>query len=415
MSNFLRSTAEYDSVPNPYDVPVSIIDLSDHRIPNSGLQLEYYKRIRQEDPVHYLEHSKFGPYWSVTTYKDLQEVENHPEIYSSDVRNGGCLILDGMPLGFMSMDDPLHCQQRGTLMPLMVPSNLARMGDAVRERTKEILQNLPRGEAFDWVEAVSLPLTTRMLSIILDFPYDEEKILPVWTEWSTDVDAGADPKWSKRRNEILEDMGVRLRKLFEAKKTQEPTGDVLSIMAHSEHLSNLSQKEFQGLMSLIVVGGNDTTRNSMTALIQAMEEFPSEFDKVRENPKLVSSAIQETIRWWSPVAHQRRTVTQDTELSGKKLKKGDKVILWFKSGNYDEEAFPNPGEFNITRDNVRRHIAFGFGIHRCFGARLGELQVSILLEEILKMGLTIKTVSPAVRSDTCMINGFEQQLVIVED
>ena len=254
-----------------------------------------------------------------------------------------------------------------------------------------------------------------MLSIILDFPYDEEKILPVWTEWSTDVDAGADPKWSKRRNEILEDMGVRLRKLFEAKKTQEPTGDVLSIMAHSEHLSNLSQKEFQGLMSLIVVGGNDTTRNSMTALIQAMEEFPSEFDKVRENPKLVSSAIQETIRWWSPVAHQRRTVTQDTELSGKKLKKGDKVILWFKSGNYDEEAFPNPGEFNITRDNVRRHIAFGFGIHRCFGARLGELQVSILLEEILKMGLTIKTVSPAVRSDTCMINGFEQQLVIVED
>ena len=129
----------------------------------------------------------------------------------------------------------------------------------------------------------------------------------------------------------------------------------------------------------------------------------------------MSSAIQETIRWWSPVAHQRRTVTQDTELSGKKLKKGDKVILWFKSGNYDEEAFPNPGEFNITRDNVRRHIAFGFGIHRCFGARLGELQVSILLEEILKMGLTIKTVSPAVRSDTCMINGFEQQLVIVED
>lgn len=415
MNSAFKSTAEYDSVPNPFDVPLSHIDLSDHRIPNSGFQLEYYKRIRAEDPVHFIEDSKFGPYWSITTYKDLQEVENHPEIYSSDWTNGGCLILDGMKLGFMAMDDPRHAQQRMTLMPLMVPSNLHRMGEAVRERTREILKNLPRGEAFNWVDEVSMPLTTRMLAILLDFPFDEEKILPVWTEWSTDVDAGAHPIWGKRRKEILEDMGVRLRKLFNAKKTQEPVGDVLSILAHSEHMSDLSQEEFQGLMSLIVVGGNDTTRNSMTALIQVMEKFPEQFDKVREDRSLVAAAVQETIRWWSPVAHQRRTVTQDTELSGKQLKKGDKVVLWFKSGNHDTSVFPDPENFDILRDNVRRHMAFGFGIHRCFGARLGELQVVILLEEIMNLGLKIKTAAPAVRSDTCMINGFEEQLVVVED
>ncbi len=415
MNNGFKSTAEYDSVPNPYDVPLSHIDLSDHRIPNSGYQLDYYKRIRSEDPVHFIEDSKFGPYWSITTYKDLQEVENHPEIYSSDWENGGCLILDGMKLGFMAMDDPKHAQQRMTLMPLMVPSNLHRMGEAVRERTRDILENLPRGKAIDWVEEVSLPLTTRMLALLLDFPFDEEKILPVWTEWSTDVDAGAHPIMGRRRREILEDMGIRLRKILEAKKAQEPVGDVLSILAHSEHMSDLSQEDFQGLMSLIVVGGNDTTRNSMTALVQCMEMFSSEFDKVRENPKLIPAAVQETIRWWSPVAHQRRTVVKDTVLDGKQLKKGDKVVLWFKSGNHDDGMFPNPEEFNITRDNVRRHIAFGFGIHRCFGARLGELQVVILLEEILKLGLKIKMAEPALRSDTCMINGFENQMVIIEE
>lgn len=415
MNNNFKSTAEYDSVPNPVDVPISHIDLSDHRIPNSGFQLDYYKRIRSEDPVHYIEDSKFGPYWSITTYKDLQEVENHPEIYSSDWSNGGCLILDGMKLGFMAMDDPDHAKQRMVLMPLMVPSNLKRMGEALRERTRDILKDLPRGVPFNWVDKVSLPLTTRMLAILLDFPYDEEKILPVWTDWSTDVDAGAHPVWGKRRLEILEDMGVRLRKLMESKKQQEPKGDVLSIIAHSENMSELSQEDFQGLMSLIVVGGNDTTRNSMTALIQVMEKFSSEFKKVNEDRSLIPAAVQETIRWWSPVAHQRRTVLKDTELSGKKLKKGDKVVLWFKSGNHDETVFPDPENYDISRDNVRRHIAFGFGIHRCFGARLGELQLVILLEEILNLGLKIKSASPAVRSDTCMINGFEEQMVIVED
>jgi cytochrome P450 len=319
-----------------------------------------------------------------------------------------------MKLGFMAMDDPLQAQQRMTLMPLMTPSTLQKMGESIRARTRSLLQSLPLGEPFNWVDEVSIPLTTRMLSILLDFPYDEEKILPAWTLWSTDVDAGAHPVLSKRRQEILEDMGIRLRKILEAKKQLPPTGDVLSIMAHSATMADMSQEDFQGLMSLIVVGGNDTTRNSMTALIQVMDQFPEEWDKVRRDRSLATSAIQETIRWWSPVAHQRRTAVCDTELGGKQIRKGDKVVLWFKSGNYDESAFSNPEKFDISRDNVRRHIAFGFGIHRCFGARLGELQVTILLEEILNLGLTIKPVAAAVRSDTCMINGFEEQMVVVD-
>lgn len=414
MNNKFVPTSEFEQVPNPYEVAVEQLDLSDHRLPNSGFQLDYYKRIREEDPVHFLADSKFGPYWSITTYEDLQEVESNPDIYSSDWSNGGCLILDGMKLGFMAMDDPLHAEQRMTLTPLMVPSNLKRMGESIRERTRAILQSLPKGEPVNWVEKVSLPLTTRMLSILLDFPYDEEKILPVWTEWSTDVDAGADPKWNKRRMEILEDMGVRLRKILERKKNEEPAGDVMSILAHSQNMSNISQEDFQGLMSLIVVGGNDTTRNSMTALIQCMHQFPEEWEKVRQDRSLIPTAIHETIRWWSPVAHQRRTVVKDTILKDKQLKAGDKVVLWFKSGNHDENAYPDAREFKLDRQNTRRHIAFGYGIHRCFGARLGELQVTILLEEMMDMGIKVTPLEEAVRSDTCMINGFEEQLVVVE-
>lgn len=414
MNNNFRSTADYPVVPKPYEVPIENIDLSDSRLPSSGLQLDYYTRIREEDPVHFIQNSKFGPYWSITTYKDLQEVESHPEIYSSDWTNGGVLILDGMKLGFMAMDDPLHSKHRMTLMPLMAPSSLQKMGVSIRERTRSLLQSIAIGQPFNWVDEVSIPLTTRMLAILLGFPFDEETILPVWTEWSTNVDAGADPVLSKKRDEILLDMGVRLRKLYEARKNLPPQDDVLSILAHSAEMSDLNDEDFQGLMSLLVVGGNDTTRNSMTALIQAIDRYPQEWEKVKQDRSLASSAIHETIRWWSPVAHQRRTVTEDTMLDGKQLKKGDKVVLWFKSGNHDEAVFPNAATFDISRKNVRRHIAFGYGIHRCFGARLGELQLSILLDEIFDLGLSVKPVSKDIRSETCMINGFEEQMVIVE-
>jgi cytochrome P450 len=413
MNNMFRSTADYDTVPNPYDVPIEQLDCSDFRLPNSGLQLEYYKRIREEDPVHYLQSSKFGPYWSITRYKDMQEVESKPDIFSSAWQNGGVLILDGMNLSFMSMDDPLHAEQRTTLAPMMTPSRLNEMSMSIRQRTVELLKTLPRGEAFDWVEKVSIELTTRLLAILLDFPFEDRHLLPYWTEWATNVDAGADPELSIKRQEILGDMSVRLRGMLDAKKKQPPAGDLLSVLAHSKNMSNLNDEDFMGLMVLLIVGGNDTTRNSMTALVQVMEHYPEEWEKVRQYRSLMPVAAQETIRWWSPVCHQRRNVTQDTVLAGKHLKKGDKVVLWFKSANRDETAFPQADTFDISRENGRRHMAFGFGIHRCFGARLGELQVAILAEEILNMGLKIKLEAPAVRTDTCMINGFEQQLVSI--
>jgi cytochrome P450 len=319
-----------------------------------------------------------------------------------------------MNLGFMSMDDPRHAEQRLTLAPMMTPSRLNEMGISIRQRTSDLLDKLPCGEVFDWVETVAIELTTRMLAILLDFPFEDRHLLPYWTEWSTNVDAGADPELSVKRQVILAEMATRLRSMLEAKKSMPPAGDVLSVLAHSENMSDLNDEDFMGLMVLLIVGGNDTTRNSMTALIQVMSRYPEQWDRVRKDPTLLSAAVQETIRWWSPVCHQARNVTQDTVLAGKQMKKGDRVVLWFKSGNRDEEVFPDADEFNIDRENVRRHIAFGFGIHRCFGARLGELQVSILAEEIIRRGLDIKIEGPAVRTDTCMINGFEKQLVSIK-
>lgn len=413
MSNEFLSTACDETVPNPYDVPIERLDLSDHRLPNAGLQLAYYKRIREEDPVHYLQDSKFGPYWSITRYSDLQEVESNPEIFSSDWRNGGTLILDDMNLGLMSMDDPEHQVQRTTISPMMAPSRLNEMGIAIRQRTADLLQTLPVGETFDWVETVSVELTTQMLAILLDFPFEDRHLLPYWTEWSTNVDAGADPELSLKRKQILDDMAVRLRSMLKEKQKQSPRADLISILAHSTTMCDLSDEDFRGLMVLLIVGGNDTTRNSMTAAIQIMSQFPEQWRMVKENPALIPAYVQEVIRWWSPVCHQRRTATRDTVLSGKRIRKGDKVVLWYKSANRDETVFPDAETFDLTRGNLRRHIAFGFGTHRCFGARLGELQVAILLEEIIRLGMEVKLEGSAVRTDTCMINGFESQPVSI--
>lgn len=413
MSEIFKSTADYETLPDPYTVPIECIDLSDSRLPNSGLQLKYYQRVREEDPVHYLKSSRYGPFWSLTRYEDVQYVALNPQIFSSDVKYGGTLILDDMNLGFMSQDDPVHAQQRRAVTPVMVPSNLENLAGRIRQRTKELLDGLPEGEVFNWVDVVSIELTTRMLAILLDFPFEERQLLPYWTEWSTNVEAGSDPTRAAERERIIIEMATRFHAMYEAKKKQAVQSDLISILATSEATANLSFEDFMGLMVLIIVGGNDTTRNSMTAMIQLMAAFPDKWQEVKKDSALMSNACQEVVRLQSPVQHQRRTVIQDTELNGKKLKKGDKVIFWYRSANRDESAFPNADEFDPNRPNVRRHVAFGHGVHRCFGARLGELQIGILMQEIFAQGIKINLEGPPVATDTCMINGYESQLVSI--
>jgi cytochrome P450 len=178
-------------------------------------------------------------------------------------------------------------------------------------------------------------------------------------------------------------------------------------MAHHEATRDMDPDNLMGNIILLIVGGNDTTRNTMSASVLALNENPDEYRKLRDNPKLIDTMVPEVIRWHTPLAHMRRTALADTELGGRTIRKGDRVVMWYVSGNRDEEVIDRPGEFIIDRPRPRTHLSFGFGIHRCVGMRLAELQLRILWEEILKRFERIEVVGEPKRLYSSFVRGIE--------
>jgi len=375
---------------------------------------EPFRRLRAEAPVYRCEHSAFGPYWSVSAYKPIVHVEALPEIYSSEA--GGITLADRfeddykMPM-FIARDRPVHTAQRRTVAPAFTPSEIVRMSEDVRRRTAEILDDLPWGEPFDWVDRVSIELTTQMLAILFDFPWEDRRKLTFWSDWAGDIElVHNEATRQERLGHMLECM-TYFKGLWDAKVGKEPTPDLISMMIHSEAMSNMDDHEFIGNLILLIVGGNDTTRNSMSGAIYGLDQFPDERTKLEQNPGLIPNAVQEIIRWQTPLAHMRRTATQDTELEGQQIKAGDKLALWYISGNRDESVFPNADKLIVDRENARRHLAFGYGIHRCVGARLAELQIQILLEEMAKRRMRVEVLEEPVRVRACFVHGYRKMPV----
>lgn len=370
-----------------------------------------FARLRKEAPVHYQKHSQYGPLWNVTRYKDIVDIEIDHQTFSSDVKYGGILIKD-LPdsmrrTSFINADPPLHDDQRKVVSPVVSPGNLVRMEDRVRKEANDILDALPIGENFDWVDRVAIELTGRVLSELMDTPRDERRLLTYWSDIvNVDLKVGGDIDTEEKRYAKLKECAAYFGKLFDLRKQQSPGPDLISMLAHSPATANMPAQEFLGMIVLLMVGGNDTTRNSITGGLLALNQFPEEYARLRANPKLVNSLVPEIIRWVTPVPHMRRTVTQDTEFRGQKMKRGDKVVIWYMSGNRDEEMIPEPYQFKIDRANPRAHLSFGMGIHRCLGNRLAELQLRILWEEILKRNWIIDVVGPAERKYANNLRGF---------
>jgi cytochrome P450 len=372
---------------------------------------EPFRRLRAEAPVHKVEHSSFGPYWSVSTYKPIVHVESLPELYSSEA--GGITLADrladdyAMPM-FIARDRPVHTAQRRTVAPAFTPSEITRMSGDVRHRTAEILDDLPWGETFDWVDRVSIELTTQMLAILFDFPWEDRRKLTFWSDWAGDIELVHNEATRQERLGHMFECMSYFKRLWDAKVGKEPTPDLISMMIHSEAMSSMPDNEFIGNLILLIVGGNDTTRNSMTGGIYALDKFPDERAKLEQNPGLIPNAVQEIIRWQTPLAHMRRTATADAELEGQQIRAGDKLALWYISGNRDESVFPNADKLIVDRENARRHLAFGYGIHRCVGARLAELQIQVLLEEMAKRRMRVEVVEEPVRVSACFVNGYRK-------
>jgi cytochrome P450 len=393
-------------------VPLDAIDVSDPQIYQDDTWYPYFARLRREDPVHYVRDSRYGPYWAVTKYKDIMQVEVNHQVYSSSNELGGIQIEDqpkdmDRP-SFIRMDPPKHDEQRKVVSPVVAPANLANMEGVIRERTIRVLESLPRGEVFDWVDKVSIELTTMMLATLFDYPWDDRRQLTYWSDVVIcNVNAPDSPVHSEEeRFAEITKMAEAMAKLFNERARMPPKFDLLSMLAHDPATQNMPVREFMGTLGLLIVGGNDTTRNTMTGSIMALNEYPAEYQKLRDDPSLIPGMVSEAIRYVTPVIHMRRTAKEDVELGGKTIKKGDKVIIWYVSGNRDPDAIEEPDRLIIDRARPRQHLSFGFGIHRCVGNRLAELQLRILWEELLPRFPVIEVMGPPNRLYSNFIHGI---------
>lgn len=387
MNQALRAQSQSSDGP-AYAIPLDQIDVSNPEHFRDNTLWSYFERLRREDPVHFCRDSLFGPYWSVTKFKDIMHVETHPKIFSSEAGLGGITIMDNnaaaqLPM-FIAMDPPKHDEQRKIVSPIVGPENLARMESLIRERTSRALDELPVNQTFNWVEKVSINLTTQMLATLFDFPWEDRAKLSYWSDVTTALPgAGLINSEEERMAELLK-CAEYMTRLWNERVNSPPRGDLISMLAHAEGTRNMSPQEFLGNILLLIVGGNDTTRNSMTGGVLALNENPNEYRKLCANPALIASLVPEVVRWQTPLAHMRRTALHDTELGGKLIRKGDKVVMWYVSGNRDSDEIENADHFIIDRAKPRHHLSFGFGIHRCVGNRLAELQLRILWEELLR-------------------------------
>ncbi len=393
------------------------LDLADINIADGSLfeterHWEYFERLRKEAPVHYCKESEFGPYWSITRFDDIKWVDKNHELFSSE---GGITVDDGaedfpLPM-FIAMDPPKHDQQRAVVSPTVAPRNLAELEGTIRERVCNILDSLPVGEEFDWVDKVSIELTTQMLATLFDFPWEDRRKLTWWSDVVTGGQVNnlvaSEEEW---KAEMMECLGYFMN-LWQERLKQPPGNDFISMMVHGAATKDMPPEEYLGNLILLIVGGNDTTRNSITGGIVALNQNPEQYDKLRTSPELIPNMVSEIIRWQTPLAHMRRIATQDVELHGKTIKKGEKVIMWYISGNRDETAFENPDDFVIDRKNARAHVSFGFGVHRCMGNRLAEMQLRVLWEEILKRFEKVEMVGDPERNNSSFVKGYQKMMV----
>jgi cytochrome P450 len=398
-------------------VPLEEIDVSRPELFQNDTWRPWFARLRHEAPVHYLSDSDNGPFWSVTSHSLIKEVDTNHQVFSSEA--GGIAIVDLDAINpeelqgesFIQLDQPRHGPQRQAVAPAVAPKNLTELEPIIRERAIDILENLPVGETFNWVQEVSIELTGRMLATLFDFPYEDRHKLIHWSDITTAVPqvTGDDTiDMTKRYEELMEAAGV-FYQLWQERAAAPPKFDLISMLAHGEETRTMNENPglFLGTLLLLIVGGNDTTRNSISGGVIALNEHPDEYQKLRDNPKLIPNMVSEFIRWQTPVIHMRRTALQDIELGGKQIKEGDKVVMWYLSGNHDEDVFKNADRLIIDRANARSHVAFGFGIHRCMGNRLAELQLSVLWEEILKRFHTVELVDEVTRLPNNFIRGIK--------
>ena len=402
---------------DPHSLPLEQVDVSRPELFQQDCWQPWFARLRAEAPVHHLADSTNGAFWSVTSHALIKEVDTNHQVFSSE--KGGIAIVDPPPApegqiqgrSFITLDEPVHGKQRLAVAPTVGPRNLAEFEPLIRERASDILDKLPIGETFNWVQEVSIELTARMLATLFGFPYEERRKLVYWSDLTTAVPqvTGDDSiDMQHRYNELMGAAGAFYQ--LWTQRAQEPPGfDLISMLIHNAETARMNEDPelFLGTILLLIVGGNDTTRNSISGGVVALNQFPEQYDKLRQQPELIPNMVAEMVRWQTPVIHMRRTALEDYVLGGQQIRAGDKVVMWYLSGNRDESVFPRADDFIIDRPNARAHVSFGFGVHRCMGNRLAELQLRVLWEEIQKRFRFVELVGDVERLPNNFIRGIK--------
>ena len=411
-----RALDAVDHAARAESMPLDEFDVSHPALYQQDVWQPYFRRLRREAPVHYTKESPLGPYWSVTKHKDIIALEVNHKTFSSSSALGGVVLRDRqgdleLPM-FLQMDPPKHDVQRKVVQPIVSPENLANFEGLIRSRVRDTLDGLPRGETFDWVDRVSIELTCQMLATLFDVPFEDRRKLSYWSDVTTAIpQPGGLIETDAQREAVFGECLRYFMNLWNERVNAEPRPDLISMLAHGEATRNMSAREYLGNVILLTVGGNDTTRNTMSASVLFLSQNPEEFAKLRAKPELIESMAPEVIRYLTPISYMRRTALEDVEFGGKLIRKGDKVAMWYISGNRDEEAIEDPDRFIIDRARPRQHLSFGFGIHRCVGKNLAEMQLRILWEEILGRLPRIEVVGEPKRVYSAFVHGISELTV----
>jgi cytochrome P450 len=395
-------------IPDPYSLPLEDLDPSAGRLFQNGKHWAYFERLRKEDPVHFVDSEEFGPYWSITKFNDIMYVDSHHQLFSSEPSIVlGDSDIDFEPPMFIAMDQPKHDDQRAVVSPAVAPKQLQDWEVLIRSRIQQVLDDLPVGEPFNWVDRVSIELTGMMLATLFGIPQEDRRKLTHWSDVATSSPSvGQTGVTEEARMAELQECLAYFTEVWNQRVNAEPGMDFISLLAHNPDTQKMEPLEYLGNLILLIVGGNDTTRNSMSGSVYALHKNPEQFAKLKADHSLIPSMVSETIRWQTPLAHMRRIALEDVELGGKTIRKGDKVVMWYVSGNRDETVIDNPNEYIIDRPRARHHVSFGFGIHRCMGNRLAEMQLRILWEELLARFSRIEVLEEPARVESNFVMGY---------